>query len=109
VSARAEKPAVAHDGDSFADYVADVGATSLPQLLEAAAAYMAFVEGQEQFSRPQLMTKVRQASGDDGFSREEGLRSFGQLLRSGKIEKIKGGRFTVSDDIGFRPDERAAS
>ncbi len=100
--------ASAQDGDSFADYAAEMGATKLPQLLEAAAAYMSFVEGREQFSRPQLMTKVRQVGPEDGFSREDGLRSFGQLLRTGKIEKIKGGRFTVSDDIGFRPDRRAA-
>ena len=97
-------------GDSsFADYAQEMGADTLPQLLEAAASYMSFVEGRDQFSRPQLMTKVRQAGAEDGFSREDGLRSFGQLLRSGKIEKIKGGRFTVSDDIGFRPDQRAAS
>lgn len=94
--------------DSFADYAAEMGATKLPQLLEAAAAYMSFVEGREQFSRPQLMTKVRQVGPEDGFSREDGLRSFGQLLRAGKIEKIKGGRFTVSEDIGYRPDHRAA-
>ena len=68
---------------------------------------MAYVEGRDQFSRPQLMTKVRQVE-QDQFSREDGLRSFGQLLRAGKIEKIKGGRFTVSDQIGFKPDEREA-
>ena len=107
-AAAAEEAAPAHDGESFSDFATDMGAATLPQLLEAAAAYMSFVEGREQFSRPQLMTKVRQAGGPDGFSREEGLRSFGQLLRAGKIEKIKGGRFTVSDDIGYRPDERAA-
>ncbi|NNK17001.1 MAG: hypothetical protein HKP51_08860, partial [Sulfitobacter sp.] len=108
VAAMADAAADGSEGDSFADFAADVGATTLPQLLEAAAAYLSFVEGRDQFSRPQLMTKVRQAGGDEGFSREEGLRSFGQLLRAGKIEKIKGGRFTVSDDIGFRPDQRAA-
>jgi hypothetical protein len=107
-AAMAETPAQSQDGDSFADYAAEMGATKLPELLEAAASYMSFVEGRDQFSRPQLMTKVRQVSSDDGFSREDGLRSFGQLLRSGKIEKIKGGRFTVSDDIGFRPGARAA-
>lgn len=109
ISAAAEDALPGPDGENFTDFAADMGATTLPQLLEAAAAYMSFVEGRDQFSRPQLMTKVRQAGGPDGFSREEGLRSFGQLLRAGKIEKIKGGRFTVSDDIGYRPDERAAS
>ncbi len=92
---------------SFAEYAAHQGATELSDLLEAAAAYLSFVEGKEQFSRPQLMTKVRQVE-KSAFSREEGLRSFGQLLRSGKIEKIAGGRFTVSEDIGFQPDHRAA-
>ena len=97
----------AADG-SFADYAADMGAHSLPDLLEAAASYLSFVEGHDQFSRPQLMTKVRQVEKED-FSREDGLRSFGQLLRAGKIEKQKGGRFTVTSDIGYRPDEREAS
>ncbi len=95
-------------GDSFAAFADEVGATKLPELLEAAAAYMSFVEGHDQFSRPQLMTKIRQVEAED-YSREDSLRSFGQLLRAGKIQKIKGGRFTVSEDIGFKPDERAAS
>ncbi len=92
---------------SFAEYAETVGATKLPDLLEAAAAYLSFVEGMEQFSRPQLMTKVRQADPEE-FSREDGLRSFGQLLRAGKIRKIKGGRFEVSEEIGYRPSEREA-
>ncbi len=91
----------------FADFAEEMGATKLPELLEAAAAYLSFVEGHEQFSRPQLMTRVRQVDCGE-FSREDGLRSFGQLLRAGKIEKIKGGRFTASEAIGFKPDERAA-
>lgn len=103
-----EETVAAPDGESFTDFASEMGASTLPQLLEAAAAYMSFVEGRAQFSRPQLMTKVRQAGGEESFSREEGLRSFGQLLRAGKIEKIKGGRFTVSEEIGYRPDERAA-
>jgi ribonuclease E len=90
----------------FADYAAEVGATDLPDLLEAAAAYMSFVQGRAQFTRPQLMNKVRQVE-SSGFNREDGLRSFGQLLREGKIEKTGGGRFTASGRIGFRPDEMA--
>ena len=93
--------------DSFADYAAELGANDLPALLEAAASYLSFVEGQDQFSRPQLMTKVRQIE-EHNFSREDSLRSFGQLLRAGKIEKISGGRFAVTSDIGYRPEQRAA-
>ena len=52
------------------------------------------------------MTMLREAEPAD-TSREDRLRSFGQLLREGKIAKIEGGRFTASDRIGFRP-KRAA-
>lgn len=91
----------------FAEFAADVGATELPNLLEAAAAYMSFVEGRAQFSRPQLMNKVRQVETGE-FNREDGLRSFGQLLRDGKIEKMGGGRFAATGRIGFRPDDERA-
>jgi hypothetical protein len=100
-------PLIEAPAGGFAEFADQVGAQSLSDVLEAAASYLAFVEGQDAFSRPQLMTKVRQLNGVD-YSREDGLRSFGMLLRAGKIEKLKGGRFTVSDRIGFRPDARAA-
>ncbi len=93
--------------NAFAEFANRMGATELPDLLEAAAAYLSFVEGHERFSRPQLMNKVRLVK-QDGYNREDGLRSFGQLLRDGKIEKKGGGRFAASADIGFRPDEREA-
>jgi hypothetical protein len=93
------------EGD-FANYAESVGAKSLPQLLEAAAAYMSYVEGRDQFSRPQLMTTVRQAEETES-SREDRLRSFGQLLRDGKIEKTSGGRFTASDTNSFKPAQAA--
>ena len=90
----------------FAEFASDMGASTLPDLLEAAAAYMAFVEGKDDFSRPQLMQKVRQLDPED-FRREDGLRSFGQLLREGKIEKLRGGRFAATSDIGFQPRKAA--
>ncbi|SFE47451.1 midas domain-containing protein [Roseivivax sediminis] len=99
-------PAPAAPGQSFADYADSVGARALPDLLEAAAAYMSYVEERPQFSRPQLMTKLREVEPAES-SREDRLRSFGQLLREGKIAKLEGGRFTASDRIGFKP-ERAA-
>ncbi len=89
------------DDASFADYAEKVGANNLTDLLEAAAAYLSDVEGREQFSRPMLMHKLREID-EDGFTREDGLRSFGQLLRTGKLQKLKGGRFAVTDDTDFR-------
>ena len=91
----------------FAAYAEESGAVELHELLEAAASYMSFVEGREQFSRPQLMTKVRQVELQES-SREDRLRTFGQLLRDGKIEKTRGGRFTASERISFKPGARAA-
>lgn len=93
---------------SFAEYAESVGAYQLGDLLEAAAAYLAFVENRRDFSRPQLMTKVREAEEAES-SREDRLRSFGQLLREGKIAKLEGGRFAASQQIGFKPDARAAA
>ncbi len=106
VTADAEDEADEEGG--FALFAQEQGAQSLPDLLEAAAAYLSFIEGQEQFSRPQLMNKIRSLKQDD-FNREESLRSFGQLLRDGKIEKAGGGRFAASTQIGFRPDDERAA
>jgi hypothetical protein len=102
-----DAPEMATDDAGFAEFAENQGANTLPELLEAAAAYMSFVEGHDQFSRPQLMTKLHQAEGE-ASSREERLRSFGQLLREGKIQKKGGGRFAASDSIGFKPNKRAA-
>ena len=85
-----------------------MGATELPDVLEAAAAYSAFVEGQKHFSRPQLMKRVASFEMNEEFTREAGLRSFGQLLRQGKIQKLKRGQFTIREDTRFRPEARIA-
>ncbi|TCL09020.1 hypothetical protein BXY66_1062 [Shimia isoporae] len=91
----------------FADYAKSVGAATMPQILEAAAAYVTFVKGQERFSRPMLIRMARDIN-EEEFSREESLRSFGQLLRDQKIRKIAGGRFTADESINFKPADRAA-
>ncbi|MFZ3582265.1 hypothetical protein ACOI1H_08860 [Loktanella sp. DJP18] len=100
-------PAPAEDADNFAAFAESMGATSLQDLLEAAAAYTAYVEGSEDFSRPHIMQKVRQTVTED-FSREDGLRSFGTLLRQNRIERSRNGRFTVTDGNRFKPEAIAA-
>jgi hypothetical protein len=91
----------------FAEFARTMGAMELPDLLEAAAAYLVHVEGRAEFSRPQVMNKARQGS-TDPLTREDGLRAFGLLLRQGKILKLAGGRFTAAEDIGFKPAARRA-
>lgn len=100
--------AAARTGDDigFAAYAEKSGARTVPELLEAAAAYLSCIEGQAQFSRPELMAQIKEAF-DSDLSREDGLRYFGQLLRAGKIIKAEGGYFAASDKI-LRTSERRA-
>lgn len=85
------------EAGSFAEFADRLGAQNLAELLEAAAAYTATIEGTPHFSRPQLLRKVATVAEDNDFSREDGLRSFGMLLRQGKIQKVRRGQFTITD------------
>ena len=94
---------------SFADFAERMGATDLTELLEAAAAYTASVEGHSHFSRPQLLRKVEFVSSRGGYNREDGLRSFGMLLRQGKIQKVSPGQFALADGSKFTEEARRAA
>ena len=84
-------------------------ARSLPELLEAAAVYTATIEGMADFSRPHLLRQVNAASDSDDYSREDYLRSFGTLLRQGKIQKVQRGRFSVTEASTFMTEARRAA
>lgn len=81
---------------SFAGYARALGTQGLSDLLEAAAAYTAQVEGQNLFSPPELMNKLS-AVPDGEFTREERMRVFGKLLRQGKIVKVRPGQYTITE------------
>ena len=84
------------DADSgFPEFAERLGATDLPDLLEAAAAYIACVEKLDSFTRPQLMRHIGAAT--EGLSREDGLRTFGTLLRDGVIERSRRGQFALNE------------
>lgn len=82
---------------SFADFAEKLGAVTLTELLEAAAVYTASVEGHSQFTRPHLLRKVEFVSSRGDYNREDGLRSFGMLLRQGKIQKVSRGQFSITE------------
>lgn len=88
---------------SFADLV---GAKSMAEMLEAAAAYATCVEKRSQFTRPQLMRRMVASAGGKPVSREDGLRSFGTLLRTGRIEKVTRGHYTLADNSPYLAEAR---
>lgn len=93
-------PLNAGAAESFADFAQAHGTQGLSDLLEAAAAYTAQIEGRPHFSPPQIMSKIT-AIGAGSFSREERLRSFGQLLRQGKIAKVKRGQYAITEQSQY--------
>ena len=105
-AASAEPTSAPTPSESFSAFAARMGAQELGELLEAAAAYAAFIEGAEDVSRPQLMERVREAS-PEPVSREDGLRSFGTLLRQGALTRVRSGRFAVAPSSRFNPQRRA--
>ncbi len=92
----------------FAEFAQAHGATELVDMLEAAGAYICFVEGEADFSRPQVM-KVVQTASEGEVSREDGLRCFGRLLRQTRIVKMDNGRFQVAETSQYRPDDQRAA
>lgn len=93
-------------GTGFADFAKSAGAEDLSDMLEAAAAFTTHVEGNEVFSRPHLMRVVQQAMPQGSFTREDGLRAFGTLLRQARINKTRGGQFEVTESTRFQPEAR---
>lgn len=95
-----------NDSKGFAEFAERLGAEGLPALLEAAAAYAACVEGRPHFSRPQLLRQVVPLTEHSDLSREDSLRSFGTLLRNGKIVKVKRGQYTLTDASHYLSEAR---
>ncbi len=94
------------DARGFAEFSDRLGANSLAEILEAAAAYSFCIEGRPYFSRPQLMGQIGALSADSDFSREDGLRTFGALLRQGRIRKIKRGQFVLAENSHYLAEAR---
>ncbi len=79
----------------FAEFAERLGAQELPDLLEAAVAYAACVEGRPHVSRPYMLRQVGTIVSDGEAKRDEMLQGFGRLLRHGKIEKVRAGLYAL--------------
>ena len=94
------------DARGFAEFSERLGANSLAEILEAAAAYSVCIERRPYFSRPQLMSQIGALSSDSEYTREDGLRTFGALLREGRIQKIKRGQFVLTESSRYLAEAR---
>jgi len=99
------KTAQSETFETFAAYADHVGAHSLPQKLEAAAAYLTQVKGIESFSRPQVMRTVMASEGEN-FERDESLRNFARMIKDGKIVRSEQGMWGITENLGYRLEDR---
>jgi hypothetical protein len=97
------------DENGLAAFAENVGAKSMAEMLEAAAAYATCIENRAQFTRPQLMRRMMASAGGKPVSREDGLRSFGTLLRTGRIEKVTRGHYSLADNSPYLAEARRLS
>jgi hypothetical protein len=94
------------DATSFQDFADQLGASALPDLLEAAAVYCAEVLQRPEFSRPLVMRQLAGLPGQTAAAREDYLRGFGTLLRQGRIAKVKRGMFALTDRSPYLAEAR---
>jgi hypothetical protein len=95
--------------EGFARFVEGYGLSELEDLLEASAAYFAFVESEPFVTRSDIIRRVRSYLGHDRVSREDALRAFGTLQREGRIVKLRRGVFAVAEDTRFQPAAKTAA
>ncbi len=91
------------------EFAERVGVKSMAEMLEAAAAYATCIEKRSQFTRPQLMRRLMASAGTRQVSREDGLRSFGTLLRTGRIEKVSRGHYMLAETSPYLAEARRLS
>ncbi len=84
--------------DDLRKFASATGAASLTELLDASAAYSTLVRGRPSFSRGEVLDLLDQFSDEDGFSQEARIKTFGSLLRGGRIQPIDNGKYEMTND-----------
>jgi hypothetical protein len=108
VRGREEEPAApalgeeVPQGDSeLRDFTRKIGAASLPDLLEASAAFATIMRGQVRFSRRDIMVALDEIGPNKDYTQEARIKSFGKLLRKGSIVRVDDGKFALSRAARF--------
>ncbi|RMF35341.1 MAG: hypothetical protein D6754_13435, partial [Alphaproteobacteria bacterium] len=100
---------MAEDDSELRSFARKLGAASLPELLEASAAYTTLVRGQTRFSRRDIMLALDEIERDQDFTQEARIKSFGKLLRRGSIVRVDDGKFALSRSTRFSYEEKLSA
>lgn len=91
------------------EFAASMGASSLPELLEASAAYVTLVNGQSTFSRREIFDLFDTLNGENRVSFEARIKTLSRLLRTGVLERSEDGSFSMSRAARTQYEERASA
>ena len=86
------------DPQSMREFAQSVGAATLPELIEASAAYVTLVSGRSSFSRNELLSLIDHTTEGDSFTPEARLRTFRSMLNSGRIHQDAHGSYSINDE-----------
>lgn len=86
---------------SFAVFAEEMGAITLPDRLEAAAAWLADIRGRAAFPRAVLLETLSEADGA-APPLDEALAACARMLRAGRLEARPGGTLAPTDTTRFR-------
>ncbi|MEM9228378.1 MAG: hypothetical protein AAGB10_02130 [Pseudomonadota bacterium] len=79
-----------------------IGATTLPELMGAASAFLILVEDRATVSRNDIMDMVKTLAGDTPLTAETKIKAFGKLVRSGDLIRVEAGQFSMSPEARAR-------
>ncbi|MEM8659034.1 MAG: hypothetical protein AAGF22_13145, partial [Pseudomonadota bacterium] len=79
-----------------------IGATTLPDLMGAASAFLVLVEDRGTVSRNDIMDMVKILAGDTPLTAETKIKAFGKLVRSGDLIRVEAGQFAMSPEARAR-------
>jgi hypothetical protein len=85
----------ADNDQSFSDFADALGVLDLSELLEAAGIYQTLVLGRAEFSRAHLFDQIEGVTKHEAPAIEEVLGQFGDLLREGRMQKLRRGIYAV--------------
>ncbi|MEL6219278.1 MAG: hypothetical protein AAFR79_12570 [Pseudomonadota bacterium] len=85
-------------GPDAAELAVRAGATAVPDLLAAAAAWLTLVDKRPTFGRREVMEVFDQMPGDHPRTLEARIKGYGKLVRNGALQLVDDGHFSLSEE-----------